>query len=112
MLTAIALVMMTPLPDLGRDPPPPPLSDLARFPDIKTTEARFRALQNQYGMLRQMPKSSERDNAMRQNEYVSDCWMMLLAAHDKDTSAKKRREYLLELNCLLGDKNYQRGQMP
>lgn len=51
MLTAIALVMMTPLPDLGRTPPPstlPPLSDLRRFPDADAAKARCNALQRQH----------------------------------------------------------------
>lgn len=51
MLTGIALVMLTPLPDLGRTPPQstlPPLSDLRRFPAADAAEARCRALHQQH----------------------------------------------------------------
>lgn len=63
-------------------------------------------------MLHLSPKSSERDNALRQNDYERECWDTLLEARDETASEKARRENLLELNRLLGDVNYKRGQMP
>jgi hypothetical protein len=111
MFAALALVMLTPLPDLGRDPPPP-LSDLGRFPDAKAADARCRALQRQCCMVHQQQDSPERDYALRQIEYATECWGALLGAHDQKASERDRRESLMELNHLLGDRDYRRGQMP
>ena len=110
MFAAIALVMLTPLPDLGRDRPP--LSDLRKFPDATTADVRWRGLQHQHCVLHQKPKSPERENAIRQVEYAIECWEALMAAHDQATPERDRREWLEQLNRLLGDKNYRRGRMP
>jgi hypothetical protein len=111
MFAAVILLTFTPLPDLGRDPPLPPASDLARFPDAKTAESRHAFLSRQECALHHEEKSPERDNAIRQIEYALDCWGTLQAAHDSKTE-RERRQNLQQLNVLLGDMNYRRGQMP
>jgi|SRR6516162_8382361 hypothetical protein len=108
MFAAIALVMMTPLPDLGRDPPLPPLADLRRFPDAKATEARFRALVTEE---QEWQHFGEKDRR-RQIKYAKRCWGMLREALDSSGGERRRRACLQTLNQLLGDENYQRGQMP
>jgi hypothetical protein len=112
MLTAIALVMLTPLPDIGHDPSLPSLSDLVRFPDRKTAESRGHRLFDQECRLLYQDSSPERYEALRQIEHALKCWDLLLGAQDKAFRERGRRECLKELKQLLGDENYRRGQMP
>lgn len=111
MLAAVLLLAFTPVPELEPGPPLPPVSDLARFPDKATAMVRCGVLQRQYCALHQQPETPERDAAIRQLDYMIDCWDTLALAHE-DARAPARRRALKELRQLIGDADYRRGRMP